>query len=254
MAETTTYTSPSLNETAEILGEDVGAVSLVSIFAECEVEYEGRKGAESYLAPGDRHIIAKQDGALKVDRSSGVDPVNWQRSGATFTVERADETVLLRARHPSPTEVVTIYLLDVHRISVDAGVQDGKTLQLNGTEEDIHAYIEENPEDVEAGLRIVEHERETPDGVIDFWARDAEGHSVVIEVKRRQATHENVQQLSRYVTRFRDTNPNIRGILVAPSISDRADNVRLEHDLEFQELSPEFADPADPENASLDDF
>jgi len=255
MADTTTYESPSLDETADVLAEHVGAVSIVSLFAECEVEYEGRNGAESYLAPGDRHIIAKQDGALKVDRASGVDPVNWQRSGATFSVKHdEEESVALMARHPSPTEIVTIHLLDVHRISVDAGVQDGKALQLNGTEDDIHDYIADTPEDVESGLRIVEHERETPDGVMDFWARDRNGDPMIIEVKRRQATHENVQQLHRYVTRFRDTNPNIRGVLVAPSISDRADTVRQELDLEFTELTPEFADPADPENASLDEF
>jgi RecB family endonuclease NucS len=100
----------------------------------------------------------------------------------------------------------------------------------------------------------VEHERETKYGFIDFFARDVEGVPVVVEVKRIQATLNHFDQLQRYVSLYEETNDEARGMLVAPSASERVQRALRDNDLEFVELSEFETDAKGSTEAKLTDF
>lgn len=221
---------------ARLLEEIPAAVTsgdVVVLCADCEVEYDGR--AAGYLGPGERLVICKPDGTLLIHRPSGHDPVNWQPPGSTITVESRDDTVVVTARRTEPDEVIHVYLLAVFELT-RFSADDSAPLELEGTEADMHEYVDEHPEEIEDGLRIIEHERETPYGSIDFLGTDSDGRPVVMEVKRRQATLTHVDQLRRYLARYRETNPDARGMLIAPAASEKVLRTLRDAELEFVEL------------------
>ncbi|PSH02379.1 MAG: hypothetical protein BRC26_00865 [Nanohaloarchaea archaeon QH_8_44_6] len=110
---------------------------------------------------------------------------------------------------------------------------DSSDLKIRGHEIDIHESIEEDPKIVEEELKVVERERETPAGFIDVFGRDSEGNYVVIEVKRNP-DYNTVLQLQRYVDEIEDEfSLNVRGILVAPKMTDKVLDYLEERGLEF---------------------
>jgi RecB family endonuclease NucS len=238
--------------------------AMVTVQAHCEVEYEGRTAG--YLGPGDRVVMAKPDGTFLVHRPTNHKPVNWMPEGST-TARVSDGDAVVLARRTNPTERVEVRLLETHGLTrYDA--DDGATYRESGTEAEMHEYIENNPDELEAGLRIVEHERETKYGFVDFYAVDQEGVPVVVEVKRIQATLNHVDQLKRYVGLYdeheatlspRDggeaaSNDEVRGMLVAPSASERVERALADSGLEFVAL-PEFdVDATGSREAKLSDF
>lgn len=225
--------------------------AMLTVQARCEVEYEGRTGG--YLGPGDRLLVAKPDGTFLVHQPTGHKPVNWMPGGGTVSARRSKGDPVLLARRTNPNERVEARILDAYGLTrFDAS--DGATYEESGTEAEMHEYIEANPEVLEAGLRIVEHERETKYGFIDFFARDAEGVPVVVEVKRIQATLNHFDQLQRYVSLYEKTNEQVRGMLVAPSISERVRRALRDNGLEFVELSEFETDAKGSMEAKLSDF
>lgn len=247
----TTVSDPTPSELPEFIEPALSRGALVTIQAECEVEYAGR--AEGYLGPGERLIVCKMDGTVLVHRPTGHDPVNWQPPGSTVTVEEEADAVTVTARRSNPNEHITIRLLTVFSVSKFTA-EDTAPLELSGTEEDMHAFLKENPAVIEEGLRIIEHERATKYGSIDFFARDVDGIPVLIEVKRRQATHKHVDQLKRYMELYRDSNPSVRGILVAPTASNDVQRDLRENGLEFESLEAAVDAAADVQSTTLADF
>ena len=226
-----------------------GAVCTVE--ARCEVEYEGR--TSGYLGEGDRLLVAKPDGTFLVHQPTGHKPVNWMPGGGTVEARESEGDAVLLARRTNPSERVETRLLDIYGVTrFDA--EDGATYEESGTEAEMHEYIENNPEELEAGLRIVEHERETKYGFVDFYAVDADGTPVVVEVKRIQATLNHVDQLKRYVTLYAETNDDVRGMLVAPSASERVRRTLRDNGLEFVELAEFGLDAKGATEAKLTDF
>ncbi|PSP46193.1 endonuclease NucS, partial [Halobacteriales archaeon QH_6_66_25] len=76
---------------------------------------------------------------------------------------------------------------------------------------------------------------------VDIFGEDAEGNAVVVELKRRRFGPDAVGQLNRYVEALRrdlHADATVRGILVAPSVTDRAGRLLERRDLEFVSLSP----------------
>jgi RecB family endonuclease NucS len=253
--------------------------AMLTVQAHCEVEYEGR--TSGYLGPGDRILIAKPDGTFLVHQPTGHKPVNWMPGGGTVSPRiseggaarsAADESsgdeprdAVLLARRTNPSERVEARLLETHGLTrFDAA--DGATYEESGTEAQMHEYIEQRPEVLEEGLRIVEHERETKYGFIDFFARDEDGVPVVVEVKRIQATLNHFDQLQRYVSLYEESeaspreggvtagNEQVRGVLVAPSASERVRRALRDNDLEFVELGEFETDAKGSTEAKLTDF
>lgn len=84
-------------------------------------------------------------------------------------------------------------------------------------------------------------ERATPAGAVDIYGEDSAGRAVVVELKRRRVGPDAVSQLRRYVDALeRDLHADaaVRGILVAPSVTDRASRLLSDHGLEFVSLEP----------------
>jgi RecB family endonuclease NucS len=193
--------------------------------------YNGRAAAE--LATGDRFILCKPDGAIVVHAETGCDPQNWQPPGANIAITETDPLTLSAVRS-DPVETIQVTFETVYHAAV-MPMDDDTELQIQGSEADLQDYIYKNPEVIEAGFRPTEKERETKAGPVDIWGCDENGHPVILELKRRTAGPDDVYQLCRYLDH---TDAEVRGILVAPSFSDRAVNLLNEHDLDHREVEP----------------
>ena len=208
------------------------------MFGRCTVEYEGR--AKSELGPGDRHVMLKPDGTALVHTDEGQKPVNWQPPGCTHECRVEANAFVLESTRTSPDERLVVAFSNVaHAAAFD--LTDGESIDLVGTEADLKRRIIENPGLIEAGFTPLVTERETPAGAVDIYGEDRDGRTVVLELKRRRVGPDAVAQLNRYVEALeRDLHADaeIRGVLVAPSITERAKALLAERGLEFVSLTP----------------
>jgi RecB family endonuclease NucS len=247
--------NPDFDEASEILREYLSREFTVQVNGLCSVNYQGR--AKSKLDRGERLVIKKQDSALLVHGPDNYQPKNWQPEVDSFDVEVRDEALVLTASRFSPDEKVEVFFDEISLITVDQLV-DKSDLKIAGHEVDIHESIEEDPEMIEEGLKVVERERETPAGFIDVFARDKTDNYVVIEVKRNP-DYNTVLQLQRYVDEIEDEfNGDIRGILVAPKMTDKVLDYLEDRGLEFVEVDMEDVIPSyeavDNSQKGLSDF
>lgn len=232
---------PDLTEAEEILEEYLKRDFTVQVNGLCTVNYQGR--AKSKLDRGERLVIKKQDSAILVHGPENYQPKNWQPEVDSYSVEIEEmddgsEILILEAKRTNPDEVVEIQFEEIDLLTVDKLV-DKSDLKIRGHEVDIHEAIEDKPEIVEEDMKVVEREKETPAGFIDVFARDSEDNWVVIEVKRNP-DYNTVLQLQRYVDEIEDEyNGKIRGILVAPKMTDKILDYLEDRDLEFVEVQME---------------
>ncbi len=212
--------------------------ALVTVFGRCTVEYDGRAAAE--LEAGDRHLMLKPDGTALVHTDTGQQPVNWQPPGSTHECRIEAGELLIESVRSSPDERLTVRVSDVALLAAFRPT-DEASIELVGTEADLKRRILEDPELVEAGFRPLATERQTPAGAVDVYGEDEEGRTVVLELKRRRVGPDAVGQLTRYVEALeRDLHADaeIRGLLVAPSVTERAKALLAENGLEFVPLTP----------------
>jgi RecB family endonuclease NucS len=234
-----TMTSPTPAETRDLVTEAVESEQLVTIFGRCSVDYEGR--ASSHLGPGDRLVVCKPDGTVLVHTDEGHQPVNWQPPGCTHEPRLVEGTFELRSERETPDEELLVRFETVQQVTA-YGVTDEEDLQLFGTEEDLRQRVLDEPALVEAGFTPLSTERETPAGAVDIYGEDEQDRPVVVELKRRRVGPDAVGQLGRYVDALgRDLHADaeVRGILVAPSVTDRARELLAEKSLGFVSLEPE---------------
>jgi RecB family endonuclease NucS len=230
--------NPDFEGARVILAEYLKREYTVQVNGLCTVNYQGR--AKSKLDRGERLVIKKQDSAILVHGPENYQPKNWQPEVDSYTVsvDEEEQHLVLKAERNNPEEVVEIRFEEIDFITVDQMV-DKSELKIAGHEVDIHEAIEDDPEMIEEGLKVIERERETPAGFIDVFARDSEDNYVVIEVKRNP-DYNTVLQLQRYVDEIEDEfKGNIRGILVAPKMTDKVLDYLEERDLEFVEVEME---------------
>ncbi len=212
--------------------------ALVTAVGRCTVEYDGR--AASRLEPGDRHVMLKPDGAALVHTAEGQQPVNWQPPGCKHSVSLADGALQIESLRSTPEERLAVTFERIDQVSTFA-LADERELAVVGTEEDLRERILEDPELVEPGFTPLATERDTPAGAVDIYGEDDAGRAVVVELKRRRVGPDAVGQLRRYVDALeRDLHADatVRGILVAPSVTDRAERLLAEHGLEFVAAEP----------------
>ncbi|KAA0573212.1 endonuclease NucS domain-containing protein [Azospirillum sp. Sh1] len=87
-----------------------------------------------------------------------------------------------------------------------------------GLERDMQAALRTEIEQLEPGLTIIDDgaERSVQSGFIDITARDAQGRTVVIELKAGTARHQAVAQIASYMGDVLvEEGGEVRGILVA---------------------------------------
>ncbi len=234
-----TVRDPDPAQARSLVEEGIERDAVVTLFGRCTVEYDGR--AASTLGPGDRLVVLKPDGTALVHTDEGQQPVNWQPPGCTHEPAVEDGQFVIFSERTTPEEFLTVRFEHVDH----AGALDGSdpsALDLTGTEADLKERILADPDLVESGFEPRATERDTPAGAVDIYGEDADGNAVVVELKRRRVGPDAVGQLTRYVDALeRDLHAEVtvRGILVAPSVTDRARKLLAERGLEFVSLTPD---------------
>lgn len=207
---------------------------VLQVIGLCEIDYQGR--AESSLSSGERIILLKPDGSLLVHTASRLKPVNWQPPGSAHAAAVEGGELVITSRRRNPEETVRIRMKEIHAVSCFR-LRDDRELMLVGTEEDLARLLHVRPGLVEPGFRPWARERRGERGQMDVYGEDAAGRRVVIEVKRRQASMKEVEQLRRYVEKERQARAGpVRGVLVAPGITERAKRYLGELGLEFKRV------------------
>jgi len=233
-----TAVRPAAGEARDLVAEGIDRELLVTLFGTCRVNYVGR--AVSELASGDRLVVLKPDGSALVHTDEGQQPVNWQPPGCAHEAAVENGELVVESRRSSPAEELVVRFESVrHLAAYDA--TDPSELTLEGTEADLRDRILAEPSLLEPGFQPRATERETPAGAVDIFGEDADGNAVVVELKRRRVGPDAVGQLNRYVDaleRELHAESTVRGVLVAPSVTDRARRLLNRRGLEFVSLSP----------------
>jgi RecB family endonuclease NucS len=189
------------------------------VVARCSVDYAGRLSAHLPLAP--RVLMVKADGSVLVHSDGGsYKPLNWMSPPCSLVVSEPDEDQLAAG----VTELWTVtnaktsdlLVVSVHEVlsdsSHDLGIDPG--LVKDGVEADLQKLLAEQIELLGDGHTLVRREYMTAIGPVDILARDPEGRSVAVELKRR-GDIDGVEQLTRYLA-------PVTGVFAAQEIKPQA--------------------------------
>jgi len=226
---------PSREEIVKILNRALSSDAVITLFAYCRVFYDGR--AKSELGPGDRVIIIKPDGSFLIHQKNKREPANWQPPGSVVSIVVEDGKIILKSVRRKPKETLEVELIKTYLVSYFQA-EDYEELALTGSEAEMADLIFENPSLIEEGFKPLFREKPIKHGIVDVLGRDKHGNLVVLELKRRRADLHAVSQLKRYVESLREEHGNVRGILIAPSITAGAKKLLEKEGLEFKKLNP----------------
>ena len=169
------------------------------VIARCQVDYAGRLTA--HLPMATRLIMVKNDGSVLVHSDGGsYKPLNWMSPPATLREGTSDDgrvEWLVHGKDGPDGGTLRILIDEVlsdtrHDLGVDPG------LQKDGVEADLQRLLAEQIEVLGEGYRLVRREHMTAIGPVDILAKDADGGSVAVEIKRR-GDIDGVEQLTRYL-------------------------------------------------------
>ncbi|MFH0973307.1 MAG: endonuclease NucS [Candidatus Micrarchaeota archaeon] len=230
-------------EAARIIRSALDAERLCLVVGACLVRYEGR--AASKLSEGDRLLVIKPDGTFLVHQGKGMAAINYQGPGAVVKAEATNEELIVTAERSKPMREV----IEAHFKRIDFAqsfaMRDDSKLKLFGSERELAKLLAQDLHLIEKGLVPVQEESTLPKGAIDILARDALGHLVVIELKRRDAGLDAATQLARYVAELRKRKGEVvRGILCSPKITPNALKMLEEKGFEWFKLDYEIANPS----------
>ena len=198
------------------------------VIARCSVTYEGRLNA--HLPTATRLLMVKADGSVLVHSDGGsYKPLNWMSPPATLHVEepfpdQADQGVTqvwrVQAKKSDDRLIVLIEEVladDSHELGVDPG------LVKDGVEADLQRLLAEQISLLGDGHTLVRREYMTAIGPVDILAKNPEGETVAIEIKRRGEI-DGVEQLTRYLE-LMNRDPllaPVRGVFAAQQIKPQA--------------------------------
>lgn len=237
---------PSCEDAYDLIQDALRKRATISIFACCKVNYEGR--ALSELNWGERIIMIKPDGAFLIHQEKKVEPVNWQPPKSRTRSYIRDDTLFLESRRRTPKELLTVEIRQIQFINY-ANMEDYEELEQAGYEKDMSDMIMEKPHLIEEGFMPTTREYSVDHGFIDILGKDKENNLMVLELKARKAGVSAVKQLRRYLQDLENTDNDylrecnaqkkkIRGLLVAPSIMDDAQELLDEEGIEFVSVEP----------------
>lgn len=196
--------------------------------AACAARYSGRLDATLPLAT--RVLLVKADGSVLLHSDGGsYKPLNWMSPPCSLTVHEPDTdaaergvTSVWHVQHAKTDDRLEIELFEVfHDSSHELGVDPG--LVKDGVEAHLQALLAEQIELLGPGHTLVRREFPTAIGPVDILARDADGATVAVEIKRR-GDIDGVEQLTRYLELLgRDPllTP-VRGVFAAQEIKPQA--------------------------------
>jgi RecB family endonuclease NucS len=201
------------------------------VIARCQVDYAGRLTA--HLPMATRLILIKADGSVSIHADDrAYKPLNWMSPPCRFTELAAPAPdPALPAAEPLTAlwevlgrdgDTLQILIGEVlHDSSHELGLDPG--LQKDGVEAHLQALLAEHPATLGTGWTLVRREHPTPIGPVDLLCRDAAGHYIAVEVKRRGEI-DGVEQLTRYLELLR-RDPQlgrVDGVLAAQQIKPQA--------------------------------
>jgi RecB family endonuclease NucS len=161
------------------------------VIARCQVDYAGR--LTSHLPMATRLLLVKSDGSVSIHSDDrAYKPLNWMsppcwliEDGKTWIVEnKGGEKLVI-----SLDEIFQDY-------SQNLGAEPG--LVKDGVEAHLQELLAEHIKTLGDGYTLVRREFPTAIGPVDIMARDADGGSVAVEIKRRGEI-DGVEQLTRYL-------------------------------------------------------
>ena len=198
------------------------------VIASCSVDYSGR--LDAHLPRAIRLIMVKADGSVLVHSDGGsYKPLNWMSPPARLSeIDPDDEDreagVVARwevaAAKTDDRLVIRIFEI-FSDASADLGVDPGLT--KDGVEAHLQELLAEQIEVLGTGYRLVRREYPTAIGPVDIMAKDADGGSVAVELKRVGGI-DGVEQLSRYLELL-NRDPvlaPVHGVFAAQTIKPQA--------------------------------
>jgi len=161
------------------------------VIARCQVDYAGRLTA--HLPMATRLLLVKSDGSVSVHSDDrAYKPLNWM-SPPCWLIE--DGKIWIVENKQGEKLVISIEEI-FHDYAQALGAEPG--LQKDGVEAHLQELLAEHIKTLGDGYTLVRREFPTPIGPVDIMARDADGKSVAVEIKRRGEI-DGVEQLTRYL-------------------------------------------------------
>jgi RecB family endonuclease NucS len=215
------------------------------MIATCEVDYEGRLSAHLPMAP--RLLMVKADGSVSIHADDrAYKPLNWMNPPCQL-----QEAPGLWVVSNPKGETLSIIIETVHAdLSYELGT--GAALQKDGVEAHLQELLAGRPDVLGEGMLLVRREYPTDIGPVDLLCRDAEGHSVAVEIKRR-GDIDGVEQLARYLERL-DLDSRlrpVRGIFAAQQIRPQAKVLASARGIECVEVDYDALRGAKPADLRL---
>ena len=177
-----------------------------------------------------RLLMLKSDGSVLVHSDGGsYKPLNWMSPPCSLAVSAPDElqadagiTELWTVTHAKTADQLIVSIYDVqHDSAHELGVDPG--LIKDGVEAHLQKLLAEQIDLLGDGHRLVRREYMTAIGPVDILARDAQGASVAVELKRR-GDIDGVEQLTRYLE-LMNRDPHLApvvGVFAAQQIKPQA--------------------------------
>jgi RecB family endonuclease NucS len=174
--------------------------------------------------------MLKGDGSILVHSDSGsYKPLNWMNPPCTISVQQPDEEQaalgvqeVWRVSQAKTADILYVLIYEViHELEHHLGIDPG--LIKDGVEAHLQELLAEHLEVWDPKATLIRREYFTAIGPVDILAKDGEGQTVAIELKRR-GDIDGVEQLTRYLellNRDPQLRP-VRGIYAAQEIKPQA--------------------------------
>ncbi len=230
---------PTFEEAETAVKDAVREGKMILVVGKCTANYFGRAGSK--LEEGERLVVIKPDGSFMVHQNKNLPPVNYQPPGSTISTSLSEDSLMIEAKRCKSGEVLSVTFTGLS-LAHSFRLSDKESISVSGTEKDLADTLKETLHFIEPGLELVKQERGSRRGPVDIVARDKDGKTVVIELKRRIASLKEVSQLQRYFKEFEKQfsamdGHELRGVLVAPDITENAKRFLDEQGLEFRKVN-----------------
>jgi RecB family endonuclease NucS len=174
--------------------------------------------------------MLKGDGSILVHSDSGsYKPLNWMNPPCTISVREPDEEQaekgVIEVWRVSQAKTADILYISIYEVlqEIEHHLGEDPGLIKDGVEAHLQELLAEHLEVWDEGASLIRREYFTAIGPVDILAKDSEGVTVAIEIKRRGEI-DGVEQLTRYLellNRDPQLRP-VRGIFAAQEIKPQA--------------------------------
>ena len=224
------------------------------VIADCSVDYAGRLTA--HLPKARRLLMLKGDGSILIHSETGsYKPLNWMNPPCNYSTHEPDQEQvnngvkeIWRVSQAKTADILWVQIYEIHTdINHELGKDPG--LIKDGVEAHLQELLAAQIELIGEGAQLVKREYMTPIGPVDILAKDGDGQSVAIEIKRR-GDIDGVEQLTRYLelmNRDAALSP-VRGIFAAQEIKPQARTLAEDRGIEclildYEQMRSESVDP-----------